>query len=137
MYSFLSIFIMLILLGGRLDAQMYKFKYKFELKKNQTQEIVVKYASFKHLLRLRWTLFKGHRIVLFMTYRKKSNQYLLRDDDYNQNSIKLDLSNVAVGYNVLPYIILQFKKFNEMTHKAIFFFYLFDKTDMVRLKFVK
>ncbi len=128
---------MLILLGGRLDAQMYKLKYKFELKKNQTQEIVVKYASFKHLLRFRWTLFKGHRIVLFVTYRKNSNQYLLRDDDYNQNSIKLDLRSVAVGYNVLPYIILQFKKFNEMTHKAIFFFYLFDKTDMVRLKFVK
>lgn len=137
MSFFVSILMIMMLLSGNLDAQMYRFKHKIELKKNQTGKILVKYASFKHLLKLRWTLYKGHRLVLFVTYKKYANQYLLRDDNYNQNGIRFNLTNVAIGYNILPYIILQFKKFNYVTHRAIFFLYLFDKTDMVRLKFVK
>lgn len=116
---------------------MYRFKHKIELKKNQTGGVIVKYANFTHLLKLRWTLYKGHRLVLLMTYRNNTNQYLLKDNNYNQDSVRFYLTNVAIGYNVAPYIILQFKKFDYTAHKAVLLLYMFDKTDMVRLKFLK
>ncbi len=118
------------------DAQMYKIRYKITLRKNKTEKILVKYNSMSKLLKFRWTLYSGKRIALFKSYNEEVSQFILKLNR-NQNAIKFYLTSRAVNYNILPYIILQFKKFNYVAHKAVFWLYLFDNQNIIALKFLK
>jgi hypothetical protein len=123
------------LLNVSLSAQMYRVHYLIELKKDKTEKILVKYGFVTKLLKFRWTLYSNNRLVLFRSYDEEVAQYIM-SKNINQDAIRLYLTNKAIGYDVLPYIILKFKKFDYITRKAVFDLLLFDKTKMISLKFL-
>lgn len=127
--------LLLSFLNVSLFAQLYTTRHVIELKKNKTEKILVKYGSVTKLLKFRWTLYSNNRLVLFQSYDEEVSQYIM-SNNINQDAILLYLTNKAVGYDVLPYIILKFKKFDFITKKAIFDLLLFDKTKMISLKFL-
>lgn len=119
-----------------INAQMYTIRYKIGLKKDKTEKILVKYGSISKLLKFRWTLYSNQRLALFKSYDEEVSQYIMGLNN-NQNAIKFDLTSKSVGLNILPYMILQFQKFNNITRKAVFWLYLFDNANMITVKFLK
>jgi hypothetical protein len=125
-----------LFIGMSLNGQTYKIKYLITLKKDETKKILVKYNTITKLLKFRWTLYHNKRLVLFRSYDEEIAQTILAGNP-NQDAVRIVLMNSAVGYDRLPYIILHFDKFVYPQRQAVFTLYLFDKYNMVALKFLK
>lgn len=133
---FLQLFLSLTLLYGVTFANDLKLIKKINLKKDETKEILVKYASNKRLFKFRWTLYQNGGLVIHRSYDKFVAQNVLYLRHQNQ-SFRLKLKSRGVdAYNV-PYLLVKFKAFDLKKREAQFELFLSDDKNQINLKYLK
>ena len=117
-------------------ANDLKLIKKINLKKDETKEILVKYATSQRLFKFRWTLYQNGGLVVHRSYDKYVAQNVLYLRHQNQ-SFRLKLkSNGVDAYNV-PYLLVKFKEFNLKKREAEFELFLSDDKNQINLKYLK
>jgi len=109
------IFVALTLLQG--GSIKWKYKYRFELKKDQTAKVVITFRDKSIRLRdgiftLRWTLYKNRALTLFSSYQKVESQHILYKG-YRLRSFETQL--VPVGSLLVDrvYLLTVFRDFDK------------------------
>jgi len=129
-------FLLSILFSVTLFATELLKVRQYELKKDETKKILVKYGTSQKIFSFRWTLYKNDGLVVFSSYDQIVSQHILYLNYHNQ-SIRVELKpRGAYEYNV-PYILVKFVKFDFAKQKAKFEIWLLDKRQEVFLKYLK
>lgn len=115
-------------------ADSFREKKLISLKKDEQKKILVEYGAQKKLFKFRWTLYKNEGLVIFRSYDRIVAQNILFLNHNNQ-SFRLELKGKGADYNV-PYILVQFQKFDYEKKSAIFELFLADKSGQVQLKYL-
>jgi len=132
----LQLFLSITLLYSVTFANDLKLIKKINLKKDETKEILVKYATSKRLFKFRWTLYQNGGLVIHRSYDKFVAQNVLYLRHQNQ-SFRLRLkSRGRDAYNV-PYLLVKFKEFNLKKREAKFELFLSDDKNQINLKYLK
>ena len=109
---------------------------EYWLQKDEQKKILVKYASSEKLLTFRWTLYKNDVLVLFSSYDQIVSQHMLQLNHTNQ-SVRIELKPRGAYERVVPYILIQFNKFDFERYRAKISIWLYDKHHEVYLKYLK
>jgi len=109
---------------------------EYWLQKDEQKKILVKYASSEKLLAFRWTLYKNDVLVLFSSYDQIVSQHMLQLN-YTNQSVRIELKSRGAYERVVPYILIQFNKFDFEKYRAKISIWLYDKHHEVLLRYLK
>ncbi len=121
-------------------AEKWKYKYSFDLKKDQSINLFVSYRDKKISLRngiftFRWTLYKNKALVTFSSYQKVKSQHVLYLTNI-LNSFEVQLIPTGNLPSNQVYLWLIFSKFNNKTKKARIDIYIKDNNNKILIKSV-
>ena len=131
----LQLFIFFLFISSTF-ANDFKYIKKISLKKDETKKILVKYDNKKKLFTFRWTLYKNGGLVIHRYYDKIVAQNILYLRYQNQ-SFRFDLKPKGADYYNVPYILIQFKKFDFKKREALFELLLSDDKNQIELEYLK
>ena len=117
-------------------ANEYRDVQEVSLKKDEQQNILVKYDSKEKNFTLRWTLFKNGGLILFNSYDKVVGQHILYLN-YTNQSFRVRLKPSSKGYFNNPYLLVRFKEFNHDTNEAKLELHLSDGAGTISLEYLK
>ncbi|WP_321778603.1 hypothetical protein [Sulfurimonas sp.] len=133
MKFFLRIFLFLALSLSALHADEFRDISSVSLKKDEVKKILVKYGSVSKLFKFRWTLYKNDGLIIHRSYDRVVAQNILYLR-YKNESFRVVLKPKGADYYKVPYLLVQFKKFDFEKNEAIFELLLSDKSMSVNLK---
>lgn len=136
MKLFISIFLFLALSLSALHADEFRDIVTVSLKKDEVKKILVKYGSVSKLFKFRWTLYKNDGLIIHRSYDRVIAQNILYLR-YKNESFRVVLKPKGADYYKVPYLLVQFKKFDFEKDEAIFDLLLSDKSMSVNLKHLK
>ncbi len=108
---------------------------EYNLKKDETKKILVKYDSSEKVLTFRWTLYKNDALVVFSSYDQIVSQHMLYKNHTNQ-SIRVELTSRGAHEYLVPYMLIKFDDFDFAKHKAKISLWLYDKRQKILLKYL-
>ena len=136
MKLFLRLFIIFSLLFSTAEAIEFRDMYEASLKKDEQTEIFVRYADYKRVFRLRWTLYTNEGLVIFHSYDKEVFQKILYLNTKNQ-TFKVFLKAKGADFYEVPYLLVKFEKFDFEKHEAKFKIFLSDKKSQIEIEYPK
>lgn len=136
MKTILQVLSLLLLLNSTIYASDLVVIKKIFLKKDETKNILVKYASKKKLFSFRWTLFVNGGLVIHRSYDTIVSQNILYLNHQNQ-SLRVELKPRGADAFDVPYLLLKFKKFDFKKKEAEFELFLSDEKKQILLKYMK
>lgn len=136
MKTILQVLSLLLLLNSTIYASDLVVIKKIFLKKDETKNILVKYASKKKLFSFRWTLFVNGGLVIHRSYDTIVSQNILYLNHQNQ-SLRVELKPRGADAFDVPYLLLKFKKFDFKKKEAEFELFLSDEKNQILLKYMK
>ncbi|WP_324172775.1 hypothetical protein [Sulfurimonas sp.] len=136
MKIFLQFFLFLVLSVSVVHADEFRDIVSVSLKKDEVKKILVKYGSVSKLLKFRWTLYKNDGLIIHRSYDRVIAQNILYLR-YKNESFRVVLKPKGADYYKVPYLLVQFKKFDFEKDEAIFDLLLSDKSMSVNLKYLK
>ena len=97
------------------ESSFWNYTYSYTLKKDQVADIVIKknYLPTKKsdgILKFRWTLYKGKRLVLLTNYESYPNQFIL-EKRYKRDTVKIDLLGDNPTISKEAFAIIKFRDF--------------------------
>jgi len=121
-------------------AEKWKYKYSFDLKKDQSINMFVSYRNKKITLRngiftFRWTLYKNNALVTFSSYQKIKSQHILYLKNI-LNNFEVQLVPTGALPNDRIYLWLIFSKFDNKNKKARIDIYIKDNNNKILIKSV-
>jgi len=131
----LQLFIFFLFISSTF-ANDFKYIKKISLKKDETKKILVKYDNKKKLFTFRWTLYKNNGLIIHRSYDSIVAQNILYLRYQNQ-SFRFDLKPKGADYYNVPYILIQFKKFDFKKREALFELLLSDDKNQIELEYLK
>ena len=120
------------LLCGVAEAN-FRFSEELRLKKDAVEKIMVVREASRHLLTLRWTLYKNGGLVVHRSYDGFNTQNVLKLNHNNQ-SIRIDVDRSGGAPKTFTYIVIKFKAFDFETEEAVFELLLRDEAEKVVLE---
>ncbi len=136
MRLFIGIFLFLALSLSALHADEFRDIVTVSLKKDEVKKILVKYGSVSKVFKFRWTLYKNDGLIIHRSYDRVIAQNILYLS-YKNESFRVVLKPKGADYYKVPYLLVQFKKFDFEKDEAIFDLLLSDKSMSVNLKHLK
>jgi len=106
------------------------------LKKDETKEILIKYEAKEKILKFWWTLYKNESLVFLWIYDEIPHQNILLKNHKNQ-SLRVDIRPDGREAFKAPYIIIKFDRFDFKKNKATFRLFLYDKTNCIKINYIK
>jgi hypothetical protein len=134
--QFLKIFISVVFINATLFANDFRDVQELSLKKDEQIKFLVKYAKQEKLFKMRWTLYKNNGLVIHRSYDNIVAQNILYNRNKNR-SFRLELKPRGADFYNVPYILVQFKKFDFKKHEAMLELYLSDDKGQINLKHLK
>ena len=129
-----NLLIFLVLYSTIFANELIKVK-QWQLKKDETKKILVKYASSERLLTFRWTLYKNDALVVFSSFDQIVSQHLLYKNHTNQ-VLRVELVARGAHEYVEPYLLIRFDDFDFAKHEAKISLWLYDKRHEIYLKYL-
>ena len=129
-----NLLIFLVLCSTIFANELIKVK-QWQLKKDETKKILVKYASSERLLTFRWTLYKNDALVVFSSFDQIVSQHLLYKNHTNQ-VLRVELVARGAHEYVEPYLLIRFDDFDFAKHEAKISLWLYDKRHEIYLKYL-
>ncbi len=128
----------LFLLGGLVSSLLANELIKvrqYELKKDETRKVLVKYASSEKLLKFRWTLYKNGALVVLGSYDQIVSQHLLYRNHTNQ-VWRVELKPRGAHEFIVPYLLIKFDDFDFSKQRAKISLWLYDKRHEIYLTYL-
>jgi len=132
----LRLLILLTLLRALSAAIEFRDLYEVALQKDDQIEIVVKYAHYTRVFRMRWTLYVNEGLVLFHSYDKQVFQKILYRNIKNQ-TFKVFLKAKGADFYEVPYLLVKFEKFDFEKNRAEFKIFLMDTKNQIEIQYPK
>ena len=130
--------ILIFLLGGLFSSlqanELIKVR-QYNLKKDETRKVLVKYASSEKLLKFRWTLYKNDALVLLGSYDQIVSQHLLYLNHTNQ-VWRVELKPRGAHEFIVPYLLIKFDSFDFEKREAKISLWLYDKRHEIYLTYL-
>lgn len=108
----------------------WRYQKEIRLKKDSNGVVLFKYDDIQKELRWRWTLFHNNGLVVHRQFNSFIAQYVmyLRDDS---DSFRIPIKPNGGKYAPPPYVLVQFKSFDELTNEAVFGLFVNDKREEI------
>lgn len=125
----MRLLVIFLILTLSLNAQ-WRFQKEVRLKKDNDYVVLFKYDDIQKELRWRWTLYSNRGLVVHRKFNDFIAQYVMYADD-NSNSYRISIKPKGGKFGPPPYINVQFKSYDEVTHEAVFGLYVNDKREEI------
>lgn len=118
-----------------LNADWREIK-EIRLKKDATQQIVVRYDDVPRLLTFRWTLYTNGNLVVHRSFDDFVAQNVL-SENYKNQSFRIQFTPRGKKYGAMSYVLIRFKEFDFEKNEAVFELLLRDDEKKTVLKYTK
>lgn len=118
-----------------LDAAAWRETKSFTLKKDELVKVLVKSETHERVLNFRWTLYTDKALVVHENFDRFVGQHILYIGHANQSFRKALLPPKRSQKDV-PYVIVVFKKFDEVNATAQLDLFLIDKEKRIVLDYL-
>ena len=126
--------LLLLLVVNVLQAELREIK-ELRLKKDVEQQMIISDSLIKRALKFRWTLYAGDGLTMHLNFNDFNRQFILYQD-YKRDSFALTLLPKASAFKREPYLLLVFKKFDQLTKEVVFTLLIDDDENRAQIKFI-
>lgn len=118
-----------------LDAAAWRESKSFVLKKDELVKVLVKSEGQERVLDFRWTLYTDKGLVVHESFDRFVGQHILYAGHANQ-SFRKRLLPPKRSQKDVPFVVVVFKKFDEVNATAQMDLFLIDKEKRIVLDYL-